>query len=461
MKPIQQPRKGTRPVGLWIALAALACVALVSYRTTSVQTDNARWTEHTHEVIDGANGLLTALSEAGSAKRTFVIDGNERWLADYPGALRKVAEAQASVRSLTSDNANEQRRLDRLEPLVKKRLTTLEQSIALRRTNPFDTLHEAEVTREGAAVSDEIRQIVRDLIGEERSLLSEREARAATSATYAKSAQVIGTTVSLVIILLAFAGLRREIARRTTAMEELRAAVDTAVAARKELEAFSYSVAHDLRAPLRTIDGFSQALLEDCGDKLDAQNREHLGRVRRAAARMAQVIDDLLALSRVTRSELRLAKVDLTALARSVATQLESAQPNRHTTFVIEEGLQAQADANLVRIALENLLGNAWKFTSKNPTAHIEFGAAPSIASHEYFVRDDGAGFDMAHAGKLFGVFQRLHTTDDFDGTGIGLATVQRIVERHGGRIWADSEVNRGATFHFTLESLESSRGPS
>jgi protein-histidine pros-kinase len=222
-------------------------------------------------------------------------------------------------------------------------------------------------------------------------------------------------------------------------------------ATNKELEAFSYSVSHDLRAPLRAIDGFSQALLEDYSDKLDEEGKDTLTRVRAAAQRMAELIDNLLSLSQMTRSELIREDLDLTQIARAVAGELVETDPSRKVEFVIEEGLKANADPRLLRIVLENLFGNAWKFTSKNNYARIEFGSMRDNGMPAYFVRDDGAGFDMTYANKLFGAFQRLHKATEFKGTGIGLATVQRIIHRHGGRVWANGVIDKGATFFFTV----------
>lgn len=224
-------------------------------------------------------------------------------------------------------------------------------------------------------------------------------------------------------------------------------------AANQELEAFSYSVSHDLRAPLRGIDGFSQALLEECGDRLDTQGREYLNRVRAAGRRMGELIDDLLTLSRVTRSEIRYEQVDLSGQARSITAELRKSGPERKVEFVIQEGLVANGDPRLLRLAMENLLGNAWKYTGKHPEARIEFGRKKVDEKEAYFIRDDGAGFDMLFSGKLFGAFQRLHGAHEFPGTGIGLATVQRIIHRHAGRIWAEGAVEKGSTFYFTLDS--------
>ncbi len=224
--------------------------------------------------------------------------------------------------------------------------------------------------------------------------------------------------------------------------------------ANKELEAFSYSVSHDLRAPLRSIDGFSQALLEDYADRLDATGKNYLQRIRMAAQRMAELIDALLTLSRVTRAEMRRERVNFTALARTIATELQQRDPERQAEFIIPDGLVADGDRRLLRVALENLLDNAWKFTARQPSARIELGAAPQPGGMPaYFVGDNGAGFDMTYVQKLFGAFQRLHSQGEFRGTGIGLATVQRIIQRHGGRIWAEATVGKGATFYFTFGS--------
>jgi signal transduction histidine kinase len=225
--------------------------------------------------------------------------------------------------------------------------------------------------------------------------------------------------------------------------------------ANRELEAFSYSVSHDLRAPLRTIDGFSQILQEDYEEVLDDEGMDYLGRVRAASGHMATLIDDLLDLSRVSRRPLRREPVDLTRLATETIEDLREAQPDRNVEFVAGEDIKAYGDVSLLKVALENLLGNAWKFTEREEEAVIEFGAdrrpRPGFLAPVYFVRDNGAGFDQAYADKLFRAFQRLHGQDEFEGTGIGLATVARIIHRHGGRVWAEGEVGEGATFYFTL----------
>ncbi len=251
--------------------------------------------------------------------------------------------------------------------------------------------------------------------------------------------------------LRGFCKVTRDVTDRKRNEELLRLRNVQLESANKELDAFSYSVSHDLRAPLRGIDGFSQALLEDYGDRLDACGQDYLQRVRLAAQRMSALIDDLLNLSRVTRSEMRREKLDLSAVVRSVAEELQQEAPSRKVTFVISEGVAVDADSRLLRLAIENLLGNAWKYTTRHVCARIEFGSNQNNGRRVYFIRDDGAGFDPRYSDRLFGAFQRLHAVTDFPGTGIGLATVQRIIRRHGGEIWAEGAIEKGATFYFTL----------
>lgn len=269
--------------------------------------------------------------------------------------------------------------------------------------------------------------------------------------------------------LMGFSKIVRDLTKQKRAEEELRASEQRLreqsaqlEAANKELEAFSYSVSHDLRTPLRTIDGFSQTILQSYMDKLDEQGQHYLQRIREGSQRMGQLIDDMLHLARLTQGELDVQEnVDLSAIAHDIADTLKQHEPNRNVTFDIETNVAAKGDKRLLQAALQNLLDNAWKFTARHETAHIEFGTIrtdlpPGNTNSQetciYYVRDNGAGFNMNYADKLFGAFQRLHKTTEFSGSGIGLATVQRIIRRHGGLIWAEGEVEKGATFYFTLQ---------
>ena len=312
-------------------------------------------------------------------------------------------------------------------------------------------LYDADgVERAGVAGYDQ-------LFSEERSIeVAGREWRLyfATLSGFEKKAQsnlpllvlATGIGVSLLLFGITWMLVRSRLGAER-ASEDLEDANRELEGTNRELEAFSYSVSHDLRAPLRTIDGFSQILAEDYGDRLDEEGLDYLARVRTASRHMAELIDDLLDLSRVGRRPLTRERVDLSALAKGVAEDLKATEPDRDVEFVIEEGVVARCDVGLLKVALENLMGNAWKFTSREERATIRFGASGGA----FYVSDDGAGFDAAYKDKLFGAFQRLHGPEEFEGTGIGLATVARIVHRHGGEVWAEGAVGEGATFYFTL----------
>lgn len=240
--------------------------------------------------------------------------------------------------------------------------------------------------------------------------------------------------------------LERKVLERTAALQN----------AYDEMEAFTYSVSHDLRSPLRATDGFSQALLEDYGDKLDATAQDYLSRIRSASQKMGGLIDDLLQLSRQTRTAMIPSVIDLGTIARQIISELARQSPRRNVNVIIGENLSGYVDANLIYIAMDNLLGNAWKYTSQNPNAAIEFGSITQNGEKVFFIRDNGAGFDMSYVDKLFKPFQRLHSIEEFAGNGIGLAMVYRIIKRHLGRVWAEGEIEKGATFFFTLGLNES-----
>jgi signal transduction histidine kinase len=325
------------------------------------------------------------------------------------------------------------------------------------------TIHMARMDQWFAATLRGIRTLRADL-GAAQDALIETQRRSAES-----SSRLLRLAGLLMFILAVGGGwlgfrLAREAERQgverdrtmqlvAVAQAELEVAHSRLTAAHKELESFSYSVAHDLRAPLRSIHGFSEALEQDNRAQLDAQGLGHLAKIRAASLRMGHLIDDLLRLSKVTRHSLAPAEVDLSALAAEVMAELRAQDPDRQAAVTVASELRASADPALARVLLQNLLGNAWKFTRRTREARIEFSVERSGngGPDVYAVRDNGAGFDMTYAGKLFGAFQRMHTVSEFEGTGVGLATVARIVERHGGRVWAEAEVGRGATFRFTL----------
>jgi PAS domain S-box-containing protein len=244
----------------------------------------------------------------------------------------------------------------------------------------------------------------------------------------------------------------RDITERKRTEEELKRYAIELEAVNKELESFSYSVSHDLRAPLRTLDGFSEAVLSDYGDKMDETGRDYLNRIRKASQAMSELIDGILKLSRITRTEMHKEKVNLSTLAQSIVEELKANQPERQSQIFIAPEIWVNGDKQLLHIFLNNLLQNAWKFSGKYPVTRIELGITEKNGEKVYYIKDNGVGFDMKYADRLFEPFQRLHSNKEFPGTGIGLATVQRVINRHGGRIWVESEIGNGATFYFTLD---------
>lgn len=265
-----------------------------------------------------------------------------------------------------------------------------------------------------------------------------------------RASEFLAEAVSLLeMALQGYREANQTLQRQNRELKQLKRSIE---AANKELEAFSYSVAHDLRSPLRAMDGFSQILLEEHGDQLDAQGVQHIQRIRDAARQMNKQIEGLLSLSKLSHGEVQRVSIDLSALAGSILAGLQQAEPERKVELVIAPNLKVYGDLRLLEIALDNLLRNAWKFTSKQPLARIELGTVERDGRDAYFIRDNGVGFNPAYAHRLFSVFQRLHPSSEFEGTGIGLATVARAIHRHAGTIWAEGQIGLGATFYFTLE---------
>jgi PAS domain S-box-containing protein len=564
-----------------MALVILGAVTVLAYRSIDSAADTLGWVEHTGKVLQQISEVTAAYSRAVTARRAYVVAGDDSQLADVRDLDERLGRAIGAERASLADNPSQLRSLEAMSRLLEERLSSLDASVAQRRREGVGV-----ETAEGFALTAQIRTIREKMEGEENRLLAERDALTRRDMARTKFAEIIGTLASFAILLFAFNRLRREIARRQQteqalvasqsfldsivenipnmifvkeagelrferinrageqllgvkradlvrkndfdlfpreqaeffqerdretlnnkipvdiaeepiktargerwlhtkkvpvldaegvpkyllgisediteqrqAAEALKSAKDAAEAANHELEAFSYSVAHDLRAPLRGINGYSVALVEDIGDKLDGEAKDYLQRISAGATRMGQLIDALLGLSRVSRADLVREPVNVTEMASSVVAQLRMSDVARVVDFVVADGLRAQGDPLLLRALLENLLGNAWKFTSKLERARIEVGRTEYEGALAYFVRDNGAGFDMEYAGKLFAPFQRLHKPTEFSGTGIGLATVQRIVWRHGGKVWAEGHVGRGATFHFTVDDPRSAQG--
>jgi PAS domain S-box-containing protein len=573
-------------VGLWIAIAGAITVAAIGYSTTEALATTSKDVDRTHETIEALDEVLVAVGRAGSARRSFLLGGEDLEIQKFEAASEDARGALSRARSLIVEDGGGADRLDRIEPLLERRLSEQEESID-RRSRGLDTRAEAP-TRAEVEQMDTLRSIIVGATDERRGVLRDRGRRATATATVARAVDLSGTGLSIAILILAFTSLRRDAARERAARSvadratrfldsivehlpamvflkearslkfervnraaedllgvsrqdligksdwdffpseqasffqakdrqtlerglvvdideepietkrgrlwlhtrkvplfdaegrpafllgisvditarkrsaaDLKEAKDKAEALNRDLETFSYSVAHDLRAPLRSIDGFSRALLEDCGPSLGETGQAHLKRVLAAAQRMAVLIDDMLTLSRLSRADVQFTEVDVSAMAAESVASLLQGLPARDVCLRIAPSLRTRGDPRLLRIVLDNLLGNALKFTGGRTRATIEVGMAIESGEPVFYVRDDGVGFDSRYADKLFGPFQRLHSTRDFPGTGIGLATVQRVVRRHGGRVWAHGEVDQGATFSFTLGGREQADGAS
>ena len=474
MKQIMKPQANrvVVPSLLFAAIVVVSFNAWLAFRSVESLLSSEYWVAHTWQTIGQVDRIMGSAKDAETGSRGYLITGDDNYLDPYFSARRELPAEFDRFGLLVPDNPGQLARLTEMRAVVDQRLALLQQSIDLRRNSDTDSVRALVLTGTGKVQMDRLRRIADDMQAEELRLLTLRTTTAQSSGRRARYTVSLASGLDLLLIMLMFRYFARErslrvaseVAARRLALSrveleinslnallEHRVQLRTAelVTANRELEAFSYSVSHDLRAPLRTIDGFSLALEEDYASIVGNAGKDHIRRVRNAVHRMGELIDALLQLSRITRAEIVREQFDISTMAESVAAQLQEENPGREIAFHIESGLQAFADPHLIRVALENLFGNAVKFSSKMPNTVVDFGWDPIESA--WYVRDNGAGFEMIYADKLFNAFNRLHGDKDFKGSGIGLATVARVVHRHQGRIWPNSVVNHGATFWFTL----------
>jgi signal transduction histidine kinase len=465
------------PLLLFFALVVVGLNTWLAFRSISSLIQSEYWVDHTWQSINQVERIMSSAKDAETGNRGYLITGDAEYLAPYLAAQRDLPSELAHFQALTSDSPSQQARLQEMRVAIERRLSLLQQGIDLRRTESKDSSHALILTGTGKTQMDHLRGIADQMEAEEHRLLVERTAVARSGGRQARYTLTLASCLDFLLVLLMLryfsrerrmrvaseldaerlAVARAEAEERADEVRTLNATLENRVKLRtaeletinRELEAFSYSVSHDLRAPLRTIDGFSLALEEDYATLVDDAGRDYIRRVRNGVQRMGLLIDALLQLSRITRADLSREDVDLSQLAESIAADIKEQSPAGNVNFRIERGLHVSADPRLLRIALENLMGNAVKFSSKVADPTVVFGW--DAEEKAWFVRDNGAGFDMFYADKLFNAFNRLHGDKDFTGSGIGLATVARVVHRHQGHIWAQSTVNHGATFWFTL----------
>jgi signal transduction histidine kinase len=466
------------PILLSTAILVVALNALFAFHSVKVLLQSEDWVQHTWQVIYQVELIMSSAKDAETGSRGYLITGDDKYLQPAVEARRELPGELSRFESLTGDNPAQKPHITEMREVLDQRLATLQQGIDARRTEGIEGIRPLVISGTGKVQMDHLRRIADDMEAEERRLLAVRVADTKHDSQMAVFSIALASGLDFLLIVLMFRYFAQErrlrleteevaeklaLAHAETAAQaaevlKLNATLEERVkqrtaeleATNRELEAFSYSVSHDLRSPLRTIDGFSLALEEDYTDRVDATGVDYIRRVRNGVQRMGQLIDALLQLSRITRAEINREDVDVSTMANVVAGDLEEQNPGRAIVFQIEPGMRAVADPKLLQVALENLMGNAVKFSGKVDHPVIE--VAWDKEEKAWFVRDNGAGFDMYYAEKLFNAFNRLHGDKDFKGSGIGLATVARVIRRHHGRIWADSKVDHGATFWFTLD---------
>ncbi|HEV7500640.1 MAG TPA: CHASE3 domain-containing protein [Vicinamibacteria bacterium] len=450
-------------VAFALGLLALIGMTLVARRSIHALLDTSDWVAHTHEVLATLAAAEAEVSAAESARRGFALTGVEGYLDRYESARTSLTDRVDHLASLTMDNPNQRPRIARLRAAVAARLGALQASIALRRERPDAAARQAAMTIEGEDLMREVRAALDDMGREESTLLTVRERQTRASARHAEIMLLLGTAVGLLTLGGSAMLVDRQMRARQHAQaqvlalnDRLQSHVDELTAVNQELESFSYSVSHDLRAPVRHIHGFVDLLQRRCASALDDTGRRHLTTIAGAAQQMGQLIDDLLAFSRMGRADLSRARVPLASLVTGVIATLAEETRGRDVVWNVADLPVVVGDPPMLRVVFTNLLSNAVKYTRTRIRAEIEVNWRRAEDGQALvWVRDNGVGFDMQYVGKLFGVFSRLHRATEFEGTGIGLATVRRIVHRHGGRAWAEGAVDAGATVSVSLPLFE------
>ncbi len=445
------------------ALIILIGIGALSYRSQVRNEEDREWVTHTHLVVERLQVIRLDITQAETGQRGYILTGQERYLAFYRAAVDKLGPDIKALQDLTSDNPVQQENIKRLKPLIADRLEELAEGVEVRKQSGLLAGVDS-VTRgnNGELWMEMIATQMDEMRHTEAELLSARLVAAAASTRKMKMLIAGGNALAIFILLVAAFVIHSETGKRDQADENLKQAnkrlerqsaelSETNI----ELESFSYSVAHDLRAPLRHIAGYSSVLAQDYGPRLDTEGLRCLTTIVDSARRMGRLVDDLLALSQIGRKELAFQEMELGSLVARVVEELATESAGREVEWQIGELFRAECDPGLMKQVFTNLLSNAVKYTRRQEHAVIQVGQSTQNGERVIFIRDNGVGFEMQYADKLFGVFQRLHKARDFEGTGVGLAIVQRIIRKHGGRIWAGAVVDQGATFFFTLGTPE------
>jgi signal transduction histidine kinase len=444
--------------GFVVAMLLTVFMGFLSWHSAQLTADEADWVGHTYAVMDTLELTSRHVIEAETSAQAFAVTGRETSLAHYEGVRNAIAQDEDTLRHLTADNPGQQQRLREFGKQVDDTLQFAESVVAKRHhTQAIASASEVVVAER---LMDTVRASAQELHAAEMQLLTERVQKTRAAWRLTELLLVVGVFVGvglLALARLAVTGAIGASAQAGTQIVTLNAGLQQRTAqlesANKELEAFSYSVSHDLRAPLRHISGFSKILMEEFGSTFDPRAQRYLERIQDGSNNMGLLIDELLTLARVGRHALSLRTTRFNSMVAEVVAILQPDSDGRQVEWVIADLPEVDCDAILVKQVFQNLLANALKFTRPRALAVIEVSYQDKNEEDGpvFMVRDNGVGFSMKYVDNLFGVFQRLHRVEDFEGTGIGLATVQRIVQRHGGRVWAEGEIDKGASFYFTL----------
>jgi signal transduction histidine kinase len=438
-----------------LVFAGILVISAISYRNMTILIRNSQQDQRSHEFIQFLTATGESMDEAESSHRRFLVTGDNEYLASYENLRTRAPQYLDYLRNLS--DGIQRARVKQLEELIERQLEKERAAIELRNETGFESVRAMALAGVAKAELDSARQLQAQMEQEETKGLAQRVIESTKTTRSSIILLTIGALLLFVLLAAVYYLIRYDVTARRRVAQELQRRGELLEAANKELEAFSYSVSHDLRAPLRHIDGYASLLAKAAAVSLDDRAKRYLQTISESATRMGQLIDDLLIFSRMGRQEMLHDTVNLNHLIASVLHDLQHDLQDRAISWTIAQLPEVTGDASMLRQVFANLVGNAIKFTSTRAQATIEIGSRQTGEEEAVvFVRDNGVGFDMRYANKLFGVFQRLHRADEFDGTGIGLANVRRIVHRHGGRTWAEGVLGEGAVFYISLPMTRS-----
>jgi signal transduction histidine kinase len=437
-------------IGFVIALSVMTILAVYSFLSIQRLINTAELLSHGSRVISNAEQLLVTITELETGQRGYIITGDTNYLAPYQNATKKLERHLSRLDSITKEFPDQNNRIDTLADLIRQRAERAELSIAARKKS-FEDAKALILSGHGNALMTKIRASITRIQNEERRVFREQNTVSAKTLRQFQVSFIALLVAPALIMSVLFYSIIRHFTARSKAEGQLISASTEISHLNKELEAYTYSVSHDLRAPLRSISGYSQILKEDYSPKLDDEGQRVVNVIINNAKRMGQLIDDLLEFSRTGRKEINKTRIQPEEMVRDVVRELTQAQNGREINVRIQPLPTTLADSSMLRQVWINLISNAIKYSGKRDKSDIEIGSFNVSEGIGFYVRDNGVGFNMEYKDKLFGVFQRLHKADEFEGTGVGLALVKRIISRHGGKIWADSKLGEGATFYFSL----------